>query len=119
AVTFVERKEPDGTQRRDFLDAGENPPNGVIVTYSLPADAKEVRIAFLDADGNLIRDFSSSQKIEGAPPASELPETGEGEEGVEDVETAPAGTPRVEKGAGAHRFIWNMRYPDARAVPDD
>ena len=119
AVTFVERKEADGTLRRDFLDAGENPPNGVIVTYLLPSDAIEVKLAFLDADGALIREFSSSQKIEGAPPATEEPETGEGEEGVEDTEVAPVGTPRVGKTAGAHRFVWNLRYPDATAVPGD
>jgi hypothetical protein len=58
-----------------------------------------VTLAFLDARGNLIKSFSN--KDPERPPK----ETGAKEE------------PKVPAEAGLNRFIWNMRYPDARNVP--
>jgi len=72
---------------------GNNPPNGAVVYYYF-ADApeEEVKLAFLEADGTLIREFSSK------------PESGR-EEGDVAVE------------AGMNRFVWNLRYPDASDFP--
>ena len=74
-----------------FLDAGENPPDGVIVTYYLkdkPFQDEEVLLSFLDSDGQMIKTFSSKK---GEAPAE----------------------------AGMNRFIWDTKYPDAYKIPDD
>ncbi len=74
---------------RDVGAAGENPPDGVMVHYYIKsAPTAEAKLAFLEADGTLIREFSS------------LPEEGE-EEGELAVEP------------GMNRFVWDLRYPEA------
>ena len=93
-VTISYRLEKDdaGQDRRIFLDAGNNPPDGVIVHYYLadqPED--EVTIAFLDADGNEINSYSSKS---------------------EDAPWAPAK-------AGANRFVWNLRGKGATPLESD
>jgi photosystem II stability/assembly factor-like uncharacterized protein len=101
-ASYKLEKTPDGEERRVFLDAGENPPAGVLVHYYLrekPAD--EVRLAFLDAEGNLIKEFSSK--------APEKPAGGGHGNGPRE--------PRLRAEAGMNRFVWDMRYPDARNVP--
>ena len=118
AVTFIERQEPEGTIRREFLDGGENPPNGVIVTYHLPQDAREVALAFFDEEGALIRSFSSTQKIEGTKQNGNSQRQPDVDDSAEE-EILPAGTPRVHANAGTHRFVWDMRHAPARAVPGD
>ena len=99
-VTFIDTEQPDGEMTRTFLDAGQNPPNGVVVTYYLkekPED--EVTLSFQDAAGAPIKAFSSN-----------VPES-EPANGVR--------SPRVRAEAGMNRFVWNMRYPDATKVPGD
>ncbi len=94
-ATFYERKTPDGRVERTFLDAGANPPEGVLVTYFLEKEpAEPLTLRFLDARGEQIRAFSSQAVEDNALP------------------TAPAA-------AGFNRFAWNMRDPDTRAVPGD
>ena len=74
-----------------FLDAGKNPPDGVIVHYYLKDKPQgEVTLTFLDARGNEVRTYSSQPKGKDT---------------------------RVPAEAGANRFVWNMRYPDAHDVP--
>ncbi|MDI3341106.1 MAG: glycosyl hydrolase, partial [Sphaerobacter sp.] len=103
AQVTVRRK---GTEEQ-FLDAGANPPDGVIVTYWLKEKPEgEVTLTFLDADGKEIRTFSSEPQ---EPPADA--------NGAEHGEQhAKKKEPRVPKEAGTNRFVWNLRYPDARDV---
>jgi photosystem II stability/assembly factor-like uncharacterized protein len=76
---------PGSGQAPFFLDAGQNPPNGVVVHYYLPAAPEgEVKLTFRDGRGEVIRTFTSADK--------ETP---------------------VPAQAGANRFVWDMRYPDA------
>ena len=62
-MTFTEEKDEYGEQIRNMLDAGENPPHGVIVYYTLPERYhqnlpwKSITLTFLDADGNEIKAF--------------------------------------------------------------
>ena len=73
-----------------FLDAGQNPPNGVLVHYHLPIQPEdEVKLTFRDAAGEVIRTFTSNDKVRAD------------------------GESKVPAAAGANRFIWDMRYPDA------
>ncbi len=76
-----------------FLDAGQNPPNGVVIHYHLPAQPEaEVKLTIRDARGDVVRTFSSADKAvdEAALPAA----------------------------AGANRFVWDMRYPEAVKLQD-
>ena len=91
-VAFKDHQKPNGEITRTFLDAGENPPEGVMVTYYLkqkPSD--DLTLTFLDEKGQTIKSFSSSASDDGA-------------------KTAPAES-------GANLFVWDMRYPNAREVP--
>ena len=96
-VTFTESKDAQGQTIRKFLDAGENPPDGVVVTYYLKEKPEEATLTFLDSNGQAIKTFSSVAP-EGDAPATEL---------------------RVRAVPGMNRFVWNMRYSDARKVPGD
>jgi len=78
--------------------AGKNPPDGVVIPYYLKSAASgEVTLRILKG-GDVVQSFSSQ-------PAD-----------------APAGRgprpPLVAAAAGAHRFVWDMRYPAADVLPD-
>jgi len=99
-VTALER---DGSPV--LLDAGQNPPTGVLVHYYFrekPMD--EVKLAFLDDSGLLLREFSS--KPVAAPSPSRMVHAAPSTEQV----TVPAEQ-------GANRFVWNMRLAGAREIP--
>ena len=97
ASTYVMRKTRDGDEVRNFLDAGEGPPGGVVVFYLLPEPA-DAEIAFLDHAGEVVRTFSSA-------PA----------DGSNDHAAGPAVTAKP----GLNRFVWDMLYPSALSVPGD
>jgi photosystem II stability/assembly factor-like uncharacterized protein len=100
-ATYSETQSTTGQTVRTFLDAGKNPPDGVIVTYYLRQQPEgEVTLSFLDAQGQLIKRFSSVA-------ANDQPSASTSKE------------PRVAVEAGLNRFVWNLRYPDARGVPGD
>lgn len=101
-ATFYDKQTPEGKTIRVFLDAGKNPPEGVIVTYYFQKKPEgEVTLTFLDATGQVIKRFSSRE-----------------EANTQISPTAPK-EPLVSAEAGMNRFVWNMRYPNARAVPGD
>lgn len=129
-VTYRLSEDPSAPTGRTetYLDAGKNPPDGVIVTYWLREKPEgEVALSFHDARGRLIRGFTSRpvQREAAPPPAAALP--AEGAETVAGPGAAPALSkedeekkePRVPKEAGFDRFVWNMRYPDATKIADD
>lgn len=81
-----------GGQSRNNITAGRNHPGGVMVHYYLkekPADSVEVKVSFLTADGSEIKTYSTKAK-EKANKLEDLKE-------------------------GGNRFVWNMRYPDAKS----
>ncbi|RIK44178.1 MAG: glycosyl hydrolase [Chloroflexi bacterium] len=87
----------DGNTNITFIDAGNNPPPGVLIHYYLKEKAEgPVTLTILDAAGNEVRSFTN--KVE--------PKEGE--------EAAPG--PYVSARAGFHRFAWNMRYADATKI---
>lgn len=80
-----------GGAGRPSKTEGQNHPGGVMVHYYLkekPADSVAVKIAFYEADGDLIKAFSTDAKERG--------------DQIEEVE------------AGGNRFVWNMQYPNAK-----
>ncbi len=113
-----------GERVETYLDAGKNPPDGVIVSYWLREKPEsEIALSFHDARGRLIRSFSSrpDRGEAAAPPQAAAPTEGAG------TVAGPAGSardeekkePRVPKDAGINRFVWNMRHPDATKIEDD
>jgi photosystem II stability/assembly factor-like uncharacterized protein len=95
-VTYRMVPDSNGGQTQKPLDAGQNPPDGVIVNYFLGDTTDEVRLTFSDAAGNEITSFSSK--------ADQASKNG-------------AKKPAVPAKPGLNRFVWNMRYPDAVSVP--
>jgi photosystem II stability/assembly factor-like uncharacterized protein len=81
---------------------GENPPNGAIIYYWIKeASAEPAKLDFLDAQGKVIRSFTSEQKNE--------PEETEFEEDPE-IEHIPAAV-------GMNRFAWDLRYEPPLKIP--
>ncbi len=88
-VAYEDRQDPSGRVKRFYLNAGENPPGGVMIEYYLkqPLSA-EATLTIVDANGEEIRQFSSQAK---------------------DYLWMPAD-------AGMNRFVWDMGYPNARQL---
>jgi photosystem II stability/assembly factor-like uncharacterized protein len=87
------------------LNAGQNPPGGVIVYYTLASKPEgEVKLSFLDMQGNEIKSYTS--EAERKPLADPTDEEEEEEKGE----------PNAPKEAGLNRFVWNMRYADPNKV---
>ena len=65
---------PTGEKREALLDAGENPPDGVIVHYWLQdKPAGDISLTFLDASGRELRTFGSRRPDKRADTDASLP----------------------------------------------
>ncbi len=109
-ATYRLKTGENGEKDSEYLDAGKNPPDGVIVFYSFnekPQD--EVKLTFLDAHGNEIKSFVSKPDEE---PEKKSEDAGADEDEKDDE-------PKVAKEAGLNRFVWDMRYESASKVPGD
>ena len=84
---------------------GENPQNGVVVYYNLKNQGdEEVKLQFLESDGDIIRTYSSKENLEGEP-------VEESEEFYEEEGDVPSDVVKTQEGLNS--FVWNMRYPGA------
>ncbi|MDQ2763404.1 MAG: glycoside hydrolase, partial [Pseudomonadota bacterium] len=88
--------------------AGENPPDGAIIDYALPADVKgPVELEILDARGSIVRRYSSSDPI--TPTPAELAQ-----------QLIPPYWPRITRplaaNAGMHRQVWDLHYAAPVAI---
>jgi photosystem II stability/assembly factor-like uncharacterized protein len=92
---YLSETTADGETVRTYLDVGENPPAGVIVTYRLVATPEEpIRLIFRDASGEEIRAFSS-RTADDPPQAKER---------------------RAPAQVGWNRFVWDMRHAPAAKI---
>jgi photosystem II stability/assembly factor-like uncharacterized protein len=83
----------EGEKKNILAEGGENPPIGAIIHYWLGDEPNsDVKLSIQKSSGEEIRSFSSSDE--------------EKHNGC-----------RVEKYAGVHRFIWDLRYPPAVNLP--
>ncbi len=127
---FNQTKDADGEKKTEWLDAGTNPPNGVVVHYTLAEEpAEPITLAFLDAAGQEVRSFKSKD-----PEAEETSADADGDAGLSTAEPATstgsiAGgedtaadeddkdkEPTVPARTGLNRFVWNMRYADVAKI---
>ncbi|MGB9148213.1 MAG: glycoside hydrolase [Acidobacteriaceae bacterium] len=78
---------------------GKNPPDGAILDYNLPSAASSVTLAILDAEGNVIRTYSSTDPV--TPTPEELR-----------TELIPPYWPKrngpLPTTAGMHRWVWDL-----------
>lgn len=82
---------------------GQNPPSGSVIYYYLKEKPEqELILEFLDAQGNLIQKFSSTEKKDQPSRQRRFPMDRD---------------QQVTAEKGMNRFVWNMRYPDAERVP--
>ena len=85
-VAYDPVKTTMGAYQAKFIDAGANPPDGVIVHYWLKEEPSgEVRVTFFDSSGNEVRSFTSASEE----------------------------APWVPAAAGANRLVWDLRYTQA------
>jgi hypothetical protein len=84
---------------------GQNPPAGAVIYYYLkdaPKVETEAKLEILDATGNVIRKYSSAEfntLDEPLDPDDKKPEK------------------QIKPDAGLNRFVWDLRYEEARHVP--
>ncbi|MDE2462304.1 MAG: exo-alpha-sialidase [Alphaproteobacteria bacterium] len=84
---------------------GQNPPSGAIIDYWLPAHTQgSVTLEIRDAKGTLVRSFSSAI-LQKDPPANRYFAKG----WIKPPQ-------QLSAAAGAHRFVWNLRYARPEAV---
>ena len=89
SAAYLATTTPDGEKVRTMLDAGENPPAGVIITYRLESVPEQpITLTFRDGKGNEIRSFSSRKEDD----------------------PAIAKERRIPAQAGWNRFVWDMKH---------
>ena len=103
AATRVRRSTYTDTPFPPDEPMAENPPDGAVIDYFLPQPSTEpVAIEILDAQGKLVRRYSSTDKPEPTQ---------------EDFEKQPIPLywirmPKtLSAGAGMHRWVWDLHYP--------
>ncbi|HEX5166290.1 MAG TPA: glycosyl hydrolase [Thermomicrobiales bacterium] len=104
STSFEQITTSEGKPKKVSLDAGDNPPDGVLINYYLADAPKDpITLRILDGDGNLVREFSSKELDE------------------KEFKDNPGKSrpPVVPAKQGGNRFVWDLRYPNATEVPDD
>lgn len=82
---------------------GQNPPRGVVVYYNLKEDVeKEIKLEFLESDGEMIQSYSSKKDSRGrsVQPSKSF---------YEDEEQVRPSV--VNSKEGLNKFVWNLQYP--------
>ena len=99
----VRRRSTRGMRAGSTPADPQYPDPGVNIDYSLAEKSGEaLRLEVLDPSGRLVREFSSE-----SPGESEVPPA---EAGMREPRMERVGTPALERQAGAHRFVWDMRH---------
>ena len=98
AAYLVERNTNTDTPLPPEEPAGQNPPDGAILDYYLPANATTVTLEILNGKGEVVRYYSSNEQVLPLNPDDM------------DVPAYWARTPRALSAKGGHhRFIWDLR----------
>ncbi len=90
------------TKRRRYA-IGENPPDGAALYYYLKEEPKDpVKLELLDAQGKVIRAFTSEEKKK---------------EGGSDEWERDEAEEHVPAKAGLNQFTWDLRYESPKKIP--
>ncbi len=99
------------------LPAGENPPNGAVIDYYLPADATgRVTLEILDGTGKVVRTYASDDPMLEPDPARDpaaYDRICRRNPNATDCGLPlywPGPQSRLAAQGGVHRFLWDMRY---------
>jgi len=112
AITFTESKGEHGEQERLMIDAGENPPQGVIIYYWLHEEVDApIELAILDKENHEIKRFKRKVSMTESSHCRNVLQNGNAE-----IEDDNAILPAQQ---GLNRFVWDMCYPEATKVPGD
>jgi hypothetical protein len=107
AAWRVRRSEYTDTPMPPDEPAGENPPDGACLDYTLAQDANAVTLEILDAKGTLVRRYASDDPV--TPSAEDLR-----------TNLIPAYWPQIHGplpvSAGMHRWVWNLRATQPMAT---
>jgi hypothetical protein len=98
---------------------GQNPPNGTLLYYWLPAGTKpeDVKIEILDPGGTVVNSYSAAAPAPAvAKPAEPSSEAAEEEE--EDNPRPGRGAPRPSTRSGLNRFVWDWQSAAIRPYPE-
>jgi photosystem II stability/assembly factor-like uncharacterized protein len=108
------------------LAAGENPPEGAVLDYFLPADAAgRVTLEIVDAAGHVVRHYASDDPVLDPDPSHDQAAY---DRICRRTPTAtdcglplywPGPESRLASRAGMHRFLWDMRYQPLTATNPD
>jgi len=106
-----------GGQLPPTATVGKNPPNGLVVYYSLIAKpTSDVVLEFLDSGGKSIRKFTAAAKPSPSPTQGST--SSQQSAAAEDDGPPGGGAPaRLPIDVGLNRFVWDMRYSDAVRFP--
>ncbi|CAN5510179.1 hypothetical protein BH23CHL4_BH23CHL4_22880 [soil metagenome] len=92
---YWSKKDENGLTTRTFLDTGENPPRGAVLTWHLEEiPAEPIELTIKNASGKTVRAFTSRQPDD-EPVAKD---------------------PRVPANQGWNRFIWDLRHDPATRI---
>jgi photosystem II stability/assembly factor-like uncharacterized protein len=75
-----------------------NPPDGAVIDYYLPAKAAAVKLEIVDAKGAVVRQYLSGERK-----AEKMPPMAIAERWIPKPVT-------LENSAGMHRFVWDLRW---------
>ena len=107
-IGVLRQATPELTNNALFVFEPLNPMRGrdrnVTFDYYMNKEASEVKIEFLDAQGNVLRTFTGTPKTEKPAGDNDNPFFG-------------GGPPRVPTARGINRFTWDMRYEGAVVFP--
>ncbi len=86
------------------VPAAENPPDGAVIDYYLKSPAPgDLTLEIYDSAGSLVRSYASTGAASLGYKVN-----------VPELWLAPPSV--LPRGAGLHRFVWDLRYPDPEAI---
>ena len=114
-AAYVKEETPEHGVKHTYLDSGVNPPSGAVITYYLREKPEAtITLRIDDAAGSEVKTFKSLHADEEDVGAT-LVSPASAKAGDEKPKEL-----RIPAKAGWNRFIWDLRYPDAKkVVPHD
>ena len=98
------------------LTAGQNPKGGATIDYFLKTTPdSDVKLEFRDARGTVVRTYSSAVTKDSAKTAADSLGARVREALRDSIAYEPADSV-VSARAGSNRFVWNLRYPEAKQL---